>query len=138
MPCSEQVSMVVIVFNLTCMMLQHFDGTPVPVNVVHLASDHCCNRDCSIRNQDECPRGLYKVPPEWGRYSQIMEGVFCFFFTVELLIKMVAHWSFRRFLVENWPFNLLDMLIVFCSDAIYLTEVAGSHLSIYSNLTLLM
>jgi hypothetical protein len=38
---------------------------------------------------------------------------------------MIASWSLIRYLLDNWPMNLLDFLIVFMSDAIFAIELVA-------------
>lgn len=91
----------------------------------HLPADHCCDRLCHERSATECPRGFSLKSPEWVEFELISEGIFVAFFSLEVIIKIIASWSLIRYLLDNWPMNLLDFLIVFLSDAIFAMELVA-------------
>ena len=127
-PLFDQVVMVGILLNTLTMMTEHFDGRAIQVDVKHVPSDNCCNADCSQSSAVDCPHGFSLKHPHWEEFALITEGFFATFFTLEVAVKLLAAWSARRFLCENWPFNLLDLLIVIASDVIFLIELGASSI----------
>ena len=49
---------------------------------------------------------------------EISEITFCVIFSFELLLKVVSAEGVSAYLKDNFPFNLLDALIVVVSDAV--------------------
>ena len=53
---------------------------------------------------------------------EISEITFCVIFSFELLLKVVSAEGVSPYLNDNFPFNLLDALIVVVSDAVLVSE----------------
>jgi hypothetical protein len=119
----DRAVMVAILLNTLCMALENFQGYAVQVEVPHVATDHCCNSDCSVRSEVDCPRGFALQTHAWELFIFVSETIFAVFFTGEIVIKLVGTASLRRFVFDNWPYNLTDLLVVLMSDAIYIMEL---------------
>ena len=119
----DQVVMAMILLNTICMTMEHFEGSAVSVDVPHKPTDHCCDSRCHERSAVECPRGFLMKDPGWAIMELWTEGFFVVFFSLEVIFKVVAAWSLPRYLVDNWPMNMIDMLIVVSSDAIFIIEL---------------
>jgi hypothetical protein len=58
------------------------------------------------------------------RYNFIfaLELIFNVIFTLEVVLKIMSWWSFKKFLSHNYPSNVVDLFIVTMSDVFFFVE----------------
>lgn len=78
--------------------------------------------ECAVRDSHNCPRGILLHSTESRAMLEISEITFCVIFSFELLLKVVAAEGVSAYLKDNFPYNLLDALIVVVSDAVLVSE----------------
>jgi hypothetical protein len=114
--------LICIAANTVTMASEHYAGTPVSTARGFLPEDHCCNSDCTWRDSTQCPRGIVIMPLTLFAMLDSAETIFCIIFSSELLIKVVSLESLMAYIFENFPFNLLDLVVVVVSDALLIAS----------------
>lgn len=108
-----------ILANTLLMAMEHFDGTPVPVQGTFPVEYDCCDPECIERDTEGCTRGLVVMGRQWREALFWGDGAFNVIFTIETTIRLLGAWSIRSYLIENFPTNLVDLLIVLTSDIVF-------------------
>ncbi|EKX41991.1 hypothetical protein GUITHDRAFT_164211 [Guillardia theta CCMP2712] len=115
-----------IVINAASSCMDHFSGAPVPTKFP--ASLSCCNPECTVRSDIQCPRGLEQMRSVWFNVIFAFELIFNVFFTVEVGLRVLSWWSFRMYILHQYPSNVIDFLVVFVSDVLFLLQFVVGNL----------
>jgi hypothetical protein len=116
-PWFDIVVLLCILANTITMAIEHFDGSAVPILPEFAPSDHCCDPECTIRELGRCPRGLLKSSQTMHVLLDQAEVIFSIIFSFEMALKVVALEGLMPYVLENFPFNLFDLIVVLVSDA---------------------
>ena len=108
--------------------MEHFEGTAIEVNVNEPASKNCCNAQCTVVSETDCPRSLLKMDDQWYLFMYYIELIFNLIFTLEVFFKILSWASFSRYISHKYPSNLMDFVIVMVSDGFFILEFVASGL----------
>jgi hypothetical protein len=119
----DLVIITLVVANTVAMTLEHFDGAVVEMRVSSRPEDNCCDSECLLRDEASCPRGIRVMNENWMTAYMVMDGVFDAAFLLELILRLIANASFKRYICENYPFQVLDFFIVSTSVLLFVVEL---------------
>lgn len=122
-PWADLFILACIFINAASSMVEHFDGKPAITGIPHDPARACCDAGCQTLDEEMCPRGLIKMDKEWITFTYYTELIFNVIFTLELILKMVSWWGVKRFLTDNYPSNVIDLVIVVLSDLFFVLDI---------------
>ena len=114
--------LVCIFINTATACVDHFEGRSAGADGFR-ADLHCCDSSCSVMSEDRCPRGLLKMQPSWYTFTFNVELIFNIIFTIEMLVRIVSFGGIKNFVRDQFPSNLLDILIVLLSDTFLILDI---------------
>ena len=122
-PWFDYLILACIVANTITMTMEHFEGSAVPTQPGFVPEDNCCDSECKTTSALLCPRSLLKSSVALDNFLARAEFAFSVIFSFELLLKLVAYEGFRGYMLESFPFNLFDLVVVLVSDAVLVAGV---------------
>ena len=122
-PLFDVAVLLCIAGNTITMAIESFHGNAVPILPGFLSADNCCDAECIVRDEDRCPRSLLRISNEMSKFLNAAEVTFSVIFSVELVIKIVAHEGFLSHFLENFPLNMFDFFVVIASDAVLIASL---------------
>lgn len=107
-----------ILANTCTMAVESFDGSAVPTLQGFFPEDNCCDETCTVMDSNRCPRSILKISQSLNAMLDTAEIIFSVIFSIELLLKVIALQGFLAHILENFPFNFFDLIVVVVSDAV--------------------
>ena len=109
-PYLDMFILLCILINAASSCMEHFKGQAVDVLGYEEATSNCCDAECSIRSAERCPRSMVRMENTWYDFIFAIELIFNAIFTLEVFLKIISWWSFKKFLSHNYPSNLVDLV----------------------------